>query len=467
VRLKHYGAADVAIARGEHAKPDDIAHRFAVLRVLLGPSTAIALAALPIVLVLLAVGCAVSPIAGLVAVAAWHLQPLIGLAGTHLAPRDLIVATLFRLPLELVLLARTVFGRRETSEAAALRADYDKNLAAGVDHLLEPRRTDCPLCGGTDLAVARRHGDLLQHKPGRFTLERCASCGHVFQNPRLSLDGLGFYYRDFYDGLGEDGMEFVFGYGIDPYLARARMVKATGAAPARWLDIGAGHGHFCMAARDELPTTTFDGLDFGDSILEAERRGWVTTAYRGLFPDRAGELAGKYDAVSMSHYLEHTRDPRLELDAARTVLSDGGCLLIEVPDPEFWLGRVLGKYWLPWFQPQHQHLLSVGNLEKLLRERGFTPITWHRGAAHQRVDFFFAAYLLLDRIAPNPFLPWRWRGMPGAVWRVAAWGVGWPFIIAGIWVDKLLGPFLSRAKVSNTYRVLAVKRTRAATPVPS
>jgi len=411
------------------------------------------------VLILLAVGCAVSPTAGLVALAAWHLQPLIGLAGTSLAPRDLIVATLFRLPLELVLLARTVFGRRETSEAAALRTGYSKDLAAGVDHLLEPRRADCPLCGGTDLVVARRHGDLLQHKPGTFTLERCKGCGHVFQNPRLSLDGLGFYYRDFYDGLGEDGMEFVFGYGVDPYLARARMVKATGAAPARWLDIGAGHGHFCMAARGELPTTTFDGLDFGDSIVEAERRGWVTTAYRGLFPDRAAELAGKYDAVSMSHYLEHTRDPKLEIDAARTVLSDGGCLLIEVPDPEFALGRVLGKYWLPWFQPQHQHLLSVGNLEKLLRARGFTPVTWHRGAAHQKVDFFFAAYLLLDRIAPSPFLPWRWKGMPGAVWRVTAWGLGWPVIILGICIDNLIGPFLSRAKVSNTYRVLAVKRS--------
>ena len=44
----------------------------------------------------------------------------------------------------------------------------------------------------------------------------------MFQNPRLSLDGLDFYYKDFYDGLGEDGMEFVFGFGVEPYLDRAR-----------------------------------------------------------------------------------------------------------------------------------------------------------------------------------------------------------------------------------------------------
>src|SRR5439155_15722535 len=98
-----------------------------------------------------------------------------------------------------------------------------------------------------------------------------------------------------------------------------------------------------------------------------------------------------YDAISMSHYLEHTRDPRLELDAARTALAPAGCLMIEVPDPEYPLGRVLRRYWLPWFQPQHQHLLSVKNLDRLLRERGFEPVAWHRGRAHQKVDFFFAA----------------------------------------------------------------------------
>ncbi len=128
----------------------------------------------------------------------------------------------------------------------------------------------------------------------------------------------------------------------------------------------------------------------------------------------------------MSHYLEHTLDPRAELAAAHRALADGGCLLIEVSDPDYKLGRVLGKYWLPWFQPQHLHCSE--------------PLVWHRGAAHQRVDFFFASYLLLDRIAPSGRLPWRpRRGALGSAWRV-------------------LGPLLSRARVSNTYRVLAKKR---------
>ena len=129
---------------------------------------------------------------------------------------------------------RTVLGRRAATRrlAAALRPDYDRLLAAGTARFCEPRRDDLPALREPRPRVHRRHPDLLQHKPGRFTLERCRGCGHVFQNPRLSLDGLDFYYRDFYDGLGEAGMELVFGFGAAP-VPRARRAWCATAAPRR------------------------------------------------------------------------------------------------------------------------------------------------------------------------------------------------------------------------------------------
>ncbi|HUJ57470.1 MAG TPA: class I SAM-dependent methyltransferase [Kofleriaceae bacterium] len=460
-RLKHFGSADVAIAPDEHARPADPALRFQVLRAMLGPSVPVVLAVLPIMWILIAIGFVYCPIPAAIAFGAWQLQPALALAGTRLHPRDLPVVTLLRIPIEVVLVVRTALGRRV--DISDKRAAYAHELEGGTARFFEPRRETCPICDARELAVLVRSPDLLQHKPGTFTLERCKRCGHVFQNPRLSLAGLDFYYKDFYDGLGEDGMEFIFAFGVAPYIARAKMVRAI-AQPKRWLDVGAGHGHFCAAARAELPGTTFDGLDFGESIEEAQRRGWVTTAYRGLFPALAHDLAGRYDAVSMSHYLEHTLDPRAEIAAARTALADGGTLMIEVPDPEFRLGRVLRRYWLPWFQPQHQHLLSVGNLEKILREHGFEPVTWHRGAAHQRVDFFFASYLWLSRIAPPTHWPWRKRGALATIWRVAAWTLGSPLIILGLILDNGLGPIMARAKRSNTYRVVARKASGAVAP---
>jgi SAM-dependent methyltransferase len=407
---------------------------------------------------LIGLGIWLRPTFGYVAGGVWLAQPLIALLGTRIRSRDLLVFSIFRAPIELYILLRTLFARPVSSiaAAAAKRPVYDELLAGDRARFYEPRRTTCPLCDSTELAKHMTNPDLFQHKPGHFTIDRCRSCRHLFQNPRLSLAGLDFYYKDFYDGLGESGMEFIFGFGVEPYHDRARMVRAVH-EPKRWLDVGAGHGHFCIAARSELPNTSFDGLDLSESIEEAKRRGWIDTAYRGLFPDLAPELAGKYDAVSMSHYLEHTLDPKQEIAAAHTALAPNGTLMIEVPDPEFVLGKVLRKYWLPWFQPQHLHFVSVANLDKLLRERGFEPLEWHRGKAHQRVDFFFAVWLALDRLAPPPRLPWRWRGAMSGAWRTLVWSIGSPFIVVGILVDNLIGPLWQRARISNTYRVVARK----------
>jgi SAM-dependent methyltransferase len=344
----------------------------------------------------------------------------------------------------------------------AMRPAYDALVTAGTAGFFEPRIERCPICGGRDLAVRLSTVDLLQHKPGRFNVERCKGCGHLFQNPRLSIAGLDYYYRDFYDGLGEDDLEGIFGAQAVSYLARAKMV-APHLTPTHWLDVGGGHGHFCCAARDVWPAARFDALDLSESIQEGRRRGWVDACYRGLFPELAPTLAGAYDVVSMSHYLEHTRDPAAEIRAAREALGDGGLLMIEVPDPACVLGRVLGRLWLPWFQPQHQHLLSVENLGKLLRDTGFETLAIDRGAAHQKIDFFAAVYLLLDWIGLPSDRPWLPSGAGRRFFRTMVFAVGTPAILWARLMDELLAPVFKRwAVASNTYRVLARKGARAA-----
>lgn len=458
-RLRHYTAgADLAIAPAERAVPQHLSRRLAILRAVFGPTVQYALLVQPIFWALLGLGIWLEPVLGLVALGVWHLQPALAIAGTPVRSRDLAIVTLFRAPLELYTLVATLFGTwrppKPPDPVETRRPEYTA-LVADTAKFWEPRRETCPICGSRELAVHLQVGDLLQHKPGRFTLERCTACQHLFQNPRLSIAGLDFYYKDFYDGLGEEGMDFIFGFGQRAYHERAKMVTAHGAKPARWLDVGAGHGHFCAAARDQLPATRFDGLDLSASIDEAHRRGWIDAKFRGLFPELAPSIAGAYDAVSMSHYLEHTLDPRAEIAAAHTALAPSGHLLIEVPDPEYRLGRFLGRLWLPYFQPQHLHLLSTTNLEKLLREHGFEVVEWHRGRAHQRVDLFFAVMLGLGKLAPPAKLPWRPPTALGRLRRIAVWTIGAPFLGLAALGDLALGPFIRRAKVSNTYRVLA------------
>jgi SAM-dependent methyltransferase len=304
--------------------------------------------------------------------------------------------------------------------------------------------------------VLVRTPDLAVGKPGKFTLERCHGCGHVFQNPRLSLEGLSFYYRDVYDGVGAADAEGVFSSGIDSYLGRARMLKPF-TTPKAWLDVGAGHAHFCAVASEVWPATVFDGLDQGAEIKDAEQRGWISTAYRGEFRDMADTLAGRYDVISMHHYLEHTRDPLAEIDTAARVLPPGGYLLIELPDPQFPLAPLFGPYWMPWFQPQHQHMMPLGNLLTAMATLGLQPVAVERGPAHQVNDFVIASALLLSRLAPFRTTPWSPRpGLGTRARQAVVWTAGVPLIMLAALLDRAVAVPVARfADRANVYRVLA------------
>ncbi|MER7108830.1 class I SAM-dependent methyltransferase [Streptomyces sp. NPDC000229] len=339
-------------------------------------------------------------------------------------------------------------------------------MAAGVARFTEPRRADCPWCGSTALAVLLSTSDRLQAKPGRFTLEECQGCGHVFQNPRLTQEGLDFYYRDFYDGHGEALWDFNFRRLLGAYRGRVGLCAAHGVEPTAWLDVGAGHGHFCDSARSRWPHAVFDGLDQGDGIERGVERGWLDQAHRGRFTDLAGELAGRYDVVSMHHYLEHTRDPYAELDAAARVLEAGGHLLIEVPDPQWPVARRLGRHQLLlWNQPQHQHLIPDRNLIHALEARDFEVVAVQRGAAHMW-GAELASLLFFTCIQANPRAPWKPEPSP---WR--RWGA-WPALMVGaalampaaVAFDSLCALAARLVDRSNTYRVLARKRAHPAAP---
>jgi SAM-dependent methyltransferase len=460
-RLAPVGMAAVAVT-GATGPTLDGKTRHAVIIEALGRGGLIAaMVATPIFLALIGWIIFVDPLFGLLALGAWHLQPLIATAGLAAGFSRIVDSSVGRLPHEIYLFATTFLRPwpKSLPEDPALRKHYADLIKDGTDRFFEPRRDTCPLCEGTELSVRLRTGDRFQHKDGEFTLEKCGGCGHIFQNPRLNIDGLNYYYKDFYDGLGEQALEAIFAASTDSYPARAEFVRGY-STPKTWLDVGGGHGHFSCSARDTWPDTRFDGLDMSESIDEALRRGWVDRGYRGIFPELAGtEIPpDSYDVVSMSHYLEHTREPIDEVAAAARVLVTGGHLMIEVPDPESISGRILNRFWLPFFQPQHQHLVPIGVLERILGEHGFEVVLRHRGEAHQKVDLAGAAQILFGMLSPKPRVPWQ---PPCTLWRearhVLVWSIGVPATAIAYGIDSLIAPLMRRAGRSNTYRVLARK----------
>jgi SAM-dependent methyltransferase len=398
---------------------------------------------------------------GIAALAAYTLQPLLAFGGSGLRPRDLTSRTTLRFvgaTKDLLQLNVPPPPPPDTSRRDALRDLYEKELDAGTDDFFQPRRADCPLCGSTRLTLHTRANDLLQCKPGEFVVDVCDDCGHLFQNPQLTPEGLDFYYRDFYDGEGAETMDGVFSAGSFVYEKRARLVDGL-SQPTRWLDVGTGHGHFCLAARSVHPDATFDGLDLSESIEEACRTGWVDHGHRGLFPDVAPDIEGRYDVVSMFHYLEHTTDPEAEVAAAARALAPGGLLVIEVPNPESRFGRALGKWWGPLMQPQHLNLVSEGNLVGLLETHGFESVRRIGPAAHQPCDLVFGLYLFLNHVAPPVDAPWRPpstrldRLRHGLVW----WTVGFTGLPLAFAIDQVIAPVLRRTNSHSAYQVIGRK----------
>ncbi|WHT17028.1 class I SAM-dependent methyltransferase [Crossiella sp. CA-258035] len=337
------------------------------------------------------------------------------------------------------------------------RAEYAAELAEGLARFFQPRRATCPWCGSTRITLLLRSPDLVQRKPGRFQLDRCADCAHVFQNPCLSAAGLAFYYRDFYDGLGERMMDVTFSVQARTYRERAALVVPH-ADPASWLDVGCGHGHFCRTARKVLPRTSFDGLDFGGGVELARDRGWIRRGYRGEFPALAAELAERYDVVSMHHYLEHSTDPRRELVAALKVLRPGGLLLVEVPDPESAWARLTGRYWIGWLQPQHLHFAPRANLRAALTELGFTVLSESTDDPAHSHGLPTAMMQISGELVPPPERPWLPR--PTRTRRLArALGllVSVPLIALAVVAGWLLGPLARRYRLHHNYRLVARK----------
>jgi SAM-dependent methyltransferase len=415
-------------------------------------------------LLALSLGLLVAPGPALAALATWSAQPAMVFGpdrasdpATTLRPPSLAAASLLRLPRAWVDNLRTV--------ADGLRATRARDAAwqpaappPPVGELFEPRRDDCAWCGATDLVGRLDTPDRLQHKPGTFHLDECRSCGHIFQNPRLSIAGLNHYYDQFYEGLGEEPWSHLFA-AMAPAYAKRMDTMARFTEPQAWLDVGTGHAHFCLAARQRWPETVFDGLDIGEPVEEARRRGWIDTAYQGMLPDLADGLPRSYDVVSMHHYLEHTRDPRLELAAAAKVLEPGGYLMIEVPDPSTPWSRRLGAHWRCWFQPQHQHFVRCENMVTALEDMAFEVVSVERGPATEGLDLVSSVALAVDGLAPYGPTPWiAPPSLAARLRRVAVMAAAAPALAAATVVDTVKDARLRRPGTTapgNAYRVVA------------
>jgi len=120
----------------------------------------------------------------------------------------------------------------------------------------------------------------------------------------------------------------------------------------------------------------------------------------------------QFDAVRLSHVLEHLPSPRRSLEKVHRLLRAGGLLWIEVPNAASVERHLFRGHWFPWDLPRHLYHFTPRTLVTLLGEAGFRP---RRVKCDARMAFF--AESLADLLQ-------QWLGLPRASGKKLAVVVG-------------------------------------------
>lgn len=151
---------------------------------------------------------------------------------------------------------------------------------------------------------------------------------------------------------------------------RADMEFAAMHLPAvrggRLLEVGCGSGQ-ALRVLGELGWDA-EGVDFDRAAVERARARGLRVRLGSL--REQGYPAESFDAVVMSHLIEHVPDPLRVLEECRRVLKPGGRLVILTPNASSWGHAVFHEHWFSLELPRHLVVFDARNLRTLVEEAG-------------------------------------------------------------------------------------------------
>lgn len=235
----------------------------------------------------------------------------------------------------------------------------------------------CPVCAGEGVLLRRLSAAYLAdglHRvfgeappaglvPHGYGLVRCAVCGLVYADPMTPGDAAFYaWLTGFPKYHAQDRWEW----------AEMKRVLAAVGRPLRLLELGAGKGDL-LAFLAGVPGLTARGIDLSESSVQAARARGLDVRHAALEEVLAAE-AGTYDAVVLSHVLEHVERPRELMQGVMRLLAPGGRVLFSVPyspmSREYLSDDVMN---LP---PHHLTRWNISALRCLARVTGMALETW-------------------------------------------------------------------------------------------
>lgn len=219
-----------------------------------------------------------------------------------------------------------------------------------------------------------------------FTILRCPACGLLFRRELPSPEELeALYGAEYFAGdeslRGQGYLDYTGDAHTHRALARARLAALESlVAHGRLLDVGAAAGFFVDEARRRGWEAT--GIDVSRVMVDWGRSELGVPLERATLAS-AAVPDGTLDALTMWDYIEHSLDPRADLERAHALLRGGGVVALSTGDAASLVARVSGSRWHLLTPRHHNFFFSAATLPALLARTGFEIVLLdHRGARY-------------------------------------------------------------------------------------
>jgi len=298
-----------------------------------------------------------------------------------------------------------------------MKTDKNSLTSTWEPHELE-HLNQCPICGSLNRTL--KFSDVEDQTcgtQGKWNYYQCSSCGIYYLDPRPNEETIGRAYENYFThtphkkrkrsnrfsqiamAIRNDYLFWKYGqnkqprnragrwlmYLLPPWLRlewdhHARHLPKPKPGVDRLLDVGCGNGKFLKDA--QLAGWQCYGVDFDPQAVEtAKRQGahvWQGTLIEQKFPDNY------FNAITLSHVIEHVHQPKDFLRECRRILKPGGILWIATPNNNSVIEKWFKKNWLACIPPQHLILFNQHILRELLEKIDFSVNVKRRGVHLQR-----------------------------------------------------------------------------------
>jgi 2-polyprenyl-3-methyl-5-hydroxy-6-metoxy-1,4-benzoquinol methylase len=285
-----------------------------------------------------------------------------------------------------------------------IRGLFPRTAIAPVAFMQTVPRPTCFLCGERGVAAYRHLTDRLFSAPGRWTLVRCPdrSCGILWLDPMPSEADIGEAYRAYFTHEQKSAatrlsaakkryLQNKFGYPTNECqtnglvnaarqaifrLRFRRKAELEGQAfylpkladQGRLLDVGCGSGDGLVFMSRQ--GWRVEGVEIDpEAVAVARSKGLVIhsgTLKDQQFPD------DQFDAVTMSHVIEHVHDPIALISECMRILKPNGMLVVITPNACSFGHAFYGGNWVALEPPRHLHIFTPSALLGAARLAGFS-----------------------------------------------------------------------------------------------